>query len=447
MNAREATHVHFIGIGGINMSAVAKLLLAKGVAVSGSDLKANDQTEVLAPRGATIAIGEAAANIPADADLVVYTSAAPETNLERAEAARRNIPQLTNFQFLGEWYAGDKVVIVTGTHGKSTTTAMLGTALIAAGLDPTVIVGSKVPGFPDGNLRQGSSDLVIIEGDEYARHFLEFRPYGVIINNIELDHTDVFSSLDDMVSCFGDLLDRVQKGGVIVANAEDANVVGLIGRKAEALAAKGVRVTWTDDAVRQAYAAHLQVPGAFNRMNATCAGLMASELGAPADIAAKALEDFTGIWRRFEFLKERNGARWYADYGHHPTAVKATIAAVKESFPGRRLVLCFQPHHRNRTKHLFFEFTSCFEGAEAVVLCEIYDVAGRDAGADADISSRDLYEAAIRHDRERDGKQHMEYAETPVMAIQRTAELAQPGDIVVVMGAGDIDAAVRRFLA
>jgi UDP-N-acetylmuramate--alanine ligase len=270
-----------------------------------------------------------------------------------------------------------------------------------------------------------------------------------------------------MVSCFGEMLDRVQTGGIVVANVGDANVAGLLSRKADVLAGKQVRVirfnaaredawsvthAWKDglNHVRiekpgVAFLCDLRMPGAFNALNAAGAALMARELGANYPAISAALGEFPGIWRRFERLGEHGGATWYSDYGHHPTAVAATITAVKEAWPDKRLVLCFQPHHRNRTKHLFFEFERCFEGADAVVLCEIYDVAGRDAGEDATISSRDLYEAAIRHDRESGGKQHMEYAEDPTTAIEQTAELAQPGDIVVVMGAGDIDTTVRRY--
>lgn len=467
MNIRDIQRVHFIGIGGINMSAVAKILLAHGVRVSGSDVKENEQTTLLRKKGARILIGEKAEHIEEGTDLVIYTSAAPITNVERQEASRRAISQCTNFQFLGEWFAEQKIVLVTGTHGKSTTTAMLGNMLVQAGMDPTVIVGSKVPGLSDGNLRLGNSDIVVIEGDEYARHFLEFKPYAVIINNIELDHTDVFSSLEDMTQCFEELLDRVQVGGLIVANAGDDTVDALLVKKIEQLSEKNIRVMYFNvdgswkvtnewrDGVNQVRIEHpgdtmtleLRVPGIFNAINAAGAALMARELGAEYQAIASSLLEFSGIWRRFEKLGEHNGSIWYSDYGHHPTAVAATIRAIKEAYPQRRLILCFQPHHRNRTKHLFFEFVTCFEKADAVVLCEIYDVAGRDAGSDADISSHDLYEAAIRHDREHGGNQHMEYAESPMKAIEQTAKLALPGDIVVIMGAGDIDDAVRRFIS
>ena len=224
MNAKDVKTVHLVGIGGINMSAVAKLLLASGVRVSGSDLRENEQTKVLETRGAKITIGHRAENVPQDADVVVYTSAAPETNPERVEARKRGIPELTNFQFLGDWFKEKTTVVVCGTHGKSTTTAMLGLIAETAKLDPTVIVGSKVSQFPDGNLRLGASDLFIVEGDEYAKHFLEFHPYAVLLNNIELDHTDIFPDIASMVQTFRELILKITYGGILVANVGDENV-------------------------------------------------------------------------------------------------------------------------------------------------------------------------------------------------------------------------------
>ncbi|MBU1348858.1 UDP-N-acetylmuramate--L-alanine ligase, partial [Patescibacteria group bacterium] len=199
MNRTTLKAVHLIGAGGINMSADGKLLLASGITVTGSDMEENEQTKLLAERGARIMIGEAADNIPEKTDLVVYTSAAPATNLERIEATKRDIPQMTNFAFLGQWFEDAKTIVISGTHGKSTTTAMLGLILEKAGLDPTVVVGSKVPAFVDGNLRMGREDLFVVEGDEYARHFLEFHPFGLIINNLELDHTDVFRDIEALL--------------------------------------------------------------------------------------------------------------------------------------------------------------------------------------------------------------------------------------------------------
>ena len=484
MNLPHLTSVHLTGIGGISMSAVAKLLLAAGIRVSGSDLKENDQTKILSDRGATIHIGEDASHVPADADLLIYTSAAPETNRERQEAKRRALPELTNFQFLGQWFLDKKVVLVTGTHGKSTTTAMLGRALIAANAHPTVLVGSKVPDFEEGNLFLGSSDLVIIEGDEYAKHFLEFKPYAVLINNIELDHTDVYANLEEMVATFQELLNNVQHNGIVVANIVDTRVERLLIDASAKLDSRNIRVIPFNDEsfwrieqrnvvqttelisaqLNQAqtvqevqsfqlispmgedYTVRLQVPGLFNAINAAGALILAQALGADMAKAISSLDSFTGIWRRFESLGAHDGVRIYSDYGHHPTAVAQTLAAAHEAFPGSHIVLCFQPHHRNRTKHLFFEFESSFDQADRLVLCEIYDVVGRDSVEDERISSKDFLDVIARRDAEYGRTRVVEYAENPKRAIQRARELSKPGDVLIVMGAGDIDGAIRQSL-
>ncbi|MCC7357311.1 UDP-N-acetylmuramate--L-alanine ligase [Candidatus Uhrbacteria bacterium] len=484
MNIRQLSSVHLTGIGGINMSALAKLLLAAGIRVSGSDIKENDQTKVLSDRGATIHIGEDESFIPPDAELLIYTSAAPETNRERREAKRRGIPERTNFEFIAQWFLTKKVVLVTGTHGKSTTTAMLGRALIAAEMHPTVIVGSKVPDFEEGNIFRGSSDIVVIEGDEYAKHFLEFRPYAVLINNIELDHTDIFTDLKSMIAAFCDLLNNVQHDGIIIANIADRNVKQLLMDMSTKLAARNIQVIpfnaesqWrieqrkviqsTDlisakfneaqvfqgvqvfqlfSPLQKTYPIHLQIPGLFNAINAMGALVMAQALGADITKAISSLDTFTGIWRRFESLGLHDGVHIFTDYGHHPTAVSQTLVAAHESFPDSKIILCFQPHHRNRTKHLFFEFESSFDEADSLVLCEIYDVAGRDGAEDEHISSKDFLDVIARRDAEHGKSRTVEYAENPKQAVQIARTLSKPGDILIVMGAGDIDAAIRQSL-
>ncbi|MFA5185614.1 MAG: UDP-N-acetylmuramate--L-alanine ligase [Patescibacteria group bacterium] len=469
MEIRNIKAAHFIGIGGINMSAVAKLLLTNGVKVSGSDMAENEQTKILKDRGATIIFGHAAANVPADAEVVIHTSAAPESNPERVEAKRRGIPEMTNFRFLGDWFKENKTIVVTGTHGKSTTTAMLGLALEKARFDPTVIVGSKVPGFADGNLKIGSSEYFVVEGDEYARHFLEFEPFGAIINNIELDHTDIYPTLAIYVDAFREMLSKIKDGGVVVANVGDANVAKLILSEADKLAAKHVRVigyngqdenSWKivygkkDDAMgfelakqNVNYRFNLRLPGTHNAINAAGAALMALQFGAPYHLIAEALEGFIGIWRRFESLGEINGAKVFSDYGHHPTAVSSTLAAAREVFPQSRIVLCFQPHHRNRTRNLFADFVPSFDGADVLVLCEIYDVKGRDAAEDAEVSSKQLVAAVMLRDAENKRQRIVEFAPDPASAVVRTKALLQSGDTVIIMGAGDIDDEIRRMMS
>lgn len=470
MDVKTLKKVHLVGIGGINMSAVAKLLLATGVSVSGSDLIESEQTVALASKGAVIKIGEDPSNIPEGTELLIYTSAAPATNKERIGGAQRKILEMNNFTFLGDWFEKAKTLVVAGTHGKSTTTAMLGLILEAAGLNPTVVVGSKVPTFADGNFRMGSSDLFVVEGDEYARHFLEFHPYGVVLNNLELDHTDVFSGLDALIASFHELVGQVQDGGIVVVNVGDERLARLVETERESLEARKIRIVpfsseqtngaWfvtskqNDDhremtLVKDAmtYRFVLSLPGTFNAMNAAGATLMALTHGVAYETIAGPLEAFKGIWRRFELLGEKKDALIFSDYGHHPTAVAATLKAAHESFPDRRVVLCFQPHHRNRTKSLFLDFVPSFDEADLLVLCEIYDVAGRDDSADQDVSSHDLVDAIVRHDADRGTTRSVEYAENPDAAVRRTMELVQANDVVIFMGAGDIDGAARSAYA
>ncbi len=429
--------VHLIGIGGINMSAVAVLLHRAGVRVTGSDVKWNEDIDRLEKMGVKVMVGHDAANI-GDAELVLTTSAIRSTNVELLEANERKIRVMNNFAFLGEWFARDRVVLVTGTHGKSTTTGMLGVALVDAGLDPTVIVGSRVTSFPDANLRIGSSDLVVIEGDEYAKHFLSFQPFAVLVNNIELDHTDVFQSLGEMQATFVELLKSIPSSGFVVANREDPHVVQVI----EIAAVEDVR--WWGR--KEAQTVELTIPGPMNRMNAAGALTMALALHADEAKTRSSLREFPGIWRRMEKIGEHNGALVYSDYGHHPTAVRETLAAFREAFPGKRIILCFQPHHRNRTKHLFLDFVPSFDDADTLILAEIFDVAGRDAAEDENITSDDLADAIIRHDADRGMQRPVVFTQRLEDAVAKTLALADTTTVIVFMSAGDLDGEARTRL-
>lgn len=462
----DLSAVHFVGIGGIGMSAAAKILHAAGVRVSGSDLAENEQVRALRDSGIAVAIGEDAANIPTDTQLLVHTSAAPESNRERVAAMGRGIPEMTNFAFLGEWFRHKKVVLVCGTHGKSTTTAMLGLMLIEAGLDPTVLVGSRVPAFPDGNLRLGASDLVVIEGDEYARHFLEFHPYAVALLNVELDHTDIFPTLDVVMDAFRELLLRIGKKGILAANVGDLNVRALLGQESVALLGRDLSVVHVNGEAPASWAVRydaeagattlsregsevrlpLHVPGRINALNAAMAASLALSLGADADACARALDGFGGIWRRFEKIGERDGILFVSDYAHHPTAVRETLKAAHEAYPDKRVVACFQPHHRKRTRDLFFEFEAAFDRADVLVLAEIYEPSGRTVVETDPISSEDFLEVLARRDAEAVRERLVAYAPDAKAAVARTMAEARPGDIVLFMAAGDLDAAVRDVL-
>ncbi len=452
------------------MSAVAKLLLHMGVSVTGSDVHESALIQELRQMSVQVAIGHDAKNIPERTDLLIYSSAVADSNPEREEARKHGIYQVNNFEFLGEWTADRDPVLVTGTHGKSTTTSMLGLMCVQAGLDPTVIVGTRVPGFPEGNLRMSSAstDLTIIEGDEYARHFLCFRPRALLLNNIELDHTDVFPTMDDLMAAFREMVYLVRPGGVIVANADDPRVSTLIGQERAELEARNIRIVTfgfgrhadmqvADVAVKPGeqlialrdaqeivsrYSLH--IPGKMNVSNAVGALTMAYELHVSQEAARLALAQFKGVWRRFEIVSEEGGVTVISDYGHHPSAVRATLEAAHEFYPHRRVVLCFQPHHRNRTRHLFDEFVSSFDKADALILVEIYDVAGRDADEDANVSSHGLLDAVLVRDRERSARRETAFAKDPEEALHVLTRWKKPGDVILVMGAGSIDDIAKR---
>jgi UDP-N-acetylmuramate--alanine ligase len=455
-----AKKAHLIGIGGVGVSAVAKLLLHAGVEVSGSDSRESGLTRDLEQRGVVVHYGHAADNLPPDVDLIVRSSAVPDDNPEMAAARERGVRELTYFEFLGEYAADKRVVAVAGTHGKSTTTAMLGMMLIEAGLDPTVIVGSKVPAFPDGNLRLGQSDLLVVEACEHEAHLLEFHPHAAIVTNIEADHLDFYHSLEHIKETFRRFASQVKSDGFLIVNADDTNGSAEL-ESSGAVDSVGFSTTATVHIVDKPEGNGVQrfalqrggeevgqfdlfVPGKFNEMNAAMAAAMAMELGASAQAIWTALSEYRGIWRRFEIVGEPYGATVVSDYGHHPTAVAATLQAAKQFYPGRRIVLVFQPHHRNRTRNLFDNFVPSFDLADAVVLPEIYDVAGREDSADNDISSEDLALAVQQHDKERGVTRPVKYAADLNQAFAELHSLLKPGSVALIMGAGDVDKLARR---
>jgi len=292
----------------------------------------------------------------------------------------------------------------------------------------------------------------------------------VVLNNLELDHTDIFPDLAAMIETFRELLGRVRDGGVVVANADDRNVQTLVGQEREALVARGVHIRTfgfgshadhqiVDHTVKtgeqsfglrdvegRVFRFHLQIPGRMNVMNAAAALSLLSSVGTNWNGLEPVLAQFQGIWRRFQRVGEKDGVLVVSDYGHHPTAVAATLDAAKTFYPGKRIVLAFQPHHRKRTKDFFLEFVLCFDKADALLLVEIYDVAGREQAEDASISSRDLQDAVVRHDADRGALRSVEYAMNPEEALAVLKRWKRAGDVVIVMGAGDVYKIAEKIL-
>ncbi|HEX8994186.1 MAG TPA: Mur ligase domain-containing protein, partial [Candidatus Paceibacterota bacterium] len=371
--------VHMIGIAGVGMSALAQLLADSGARVTGSDVSISPTLDAVEKKGIKVTIGHMENNIPTDADLVIYTDAAHDDNIERREAHRRGIPQMSYFRALGEIAKGKRTIAVAGTHGKTTTTGMLTKILQDAGAAPTAVIGSIVKDF-GSNYVQGNSDLFVVEACEYRDHLLELSPEVLVINNLEWDHTDYFPTLEALQDTFRKAIERVPAHGAIVTNPANKNIAPLLSH---------AQARVIDYTIEPAYT--LRTPGEFNEENARAAAA-AARLIRP-DLADKAiaesLANFHGTWRRFEYKgKTARGADVYDDYAHHPTAVRVTLKALHEKTKGK-LFVAFHPHLYSRTRDLLDEFAVAFVDADRVFIAPIYPAREVDDGS---ISSEILAE-------------------------------------------------------
>ena len=479
MNLKNYKHIHLIGIGGINVSAIAKLMLSQGKKVSGSDLAATDLTRELEDKGARVMIGHKRENVGQDVDLVIYTDAISNDNPERQVAEERRIESLSAFKFWGQFCRDKKVVAISGTNGKSTTTAMMGLIMEEAGLDPTVVVGTKVLQW-GGNIRIGKSDWLVIEADEYRGHMLELKPRVAVITNIAPDHLDYYKDLDDIIKHFQKWLEHLPKDGGVVVNLNDpasqrlrfsAPVVtfslgGRKGLRSAGLTTQSGYNSWVGNTIfnivddkKDWGLVELRLPGIFNAENALAAAAGAELLGIKHKKIIKALKNFKGTWRRFELVGEYQGALIISDYAHHPDGIKATLKAARDWYPFHRIILLYQPHQHNRTRNLFDDFVKSFDKCDELILSEIYDVAGRSSAEDKTVSSKDLVEAIVaRHPEHSPAKRdevegshhltsdHISYAPDLQTAEQMLRSKIKKDDIVIIMGAGDVDSVARRMV-
>jgi len=437
-------HIHLVGIGGIGLSAIARILLHRGYEVSGSDLDLTPLTSDLAQMGATIRGGHEASNIDG-ADLLIVSSAVPAGNAEVQAARAAGIPVIKRGEALS-WLMRDRCgVAVAGTHGKTTVSAMIGLLLLNAGLDPTIVVGGIVPEL-HSNARDGKGPFFVVEADEYDRTFLELMPSVAVVTSIEMDHPDCYRDLDDLVLTFTQFLEKVPSDGLIVACGDDPQVREVIGRIEgpqvvtygsapeldwRAAHAEQNALGGTDFSV---FAAgedrgrfQLRIPGAHNVSNALAALAVGDHLGVKMPIAAEALRNFQGVGRRFEFKGDWQGTTVVDDYAHHPSEVKATLAGARQRFDGRRIWVVFQPHTYSRTKALLSEFATAFDDADRVIVTPIYGAREHD---DLGIQASDL-EKAMRH------PQVTRLPDLSQIAVWLSQRIA-PGDVVITMGAGDV---------
>jgi len=410
--------VHFIGIGGIGISALARLVQHEGKVVTGTNDSESPATlDALRNAGVQISLN-LTSQLP-EADCYVYSDAWPDNHPEVVDAARATgKPTLSYPDALGAIANSYYLIAVAGTHGKTTTTAMLIDVFEAAGLDPTAIVGS-LRAKTKSNFRAGKSKYFIIEADEYRRHFHAFLPDLLVITNIETDHLDYYRDLADVQDAFRELARRVPEDGFIVCDPSDAAVAPVLG---------GVKATIIDYPKLVDPLMQLRVPGVHNLMNAAAALGVVSALKIDAELAKQALEDFSGTWRRAEYLGEApSGALVFDDYAHHPTEIEVTLRAFREKYPQRRMVVAFQPHLHSRTKDFFEGFVVALSMADEVVLAPIHEAREEE---DHSVSSAMLAEAIGARARALGS-----YEDITAHLAEHTAA----DDLIITMGAGAIN--------
>ncbi len=446
-------HVHFVGIGGIGMSGIAEVLLTLGYQVSGSDIRQSATTDRLARLGASIQIGHRAENV-AGAKAVVVTSALDSANPEVAEARRQQTPVIPRGELLAELMRLKYGIAIGGSHGKTTTTSMVASILNAANLDPTVVVGGKVAAMQGSNARVGKSTILVVESDESDGSFLKLAPILAVVTNIDREHLDHYASLEEIETAFTEFVNRVPFYGAAILCLEDENIQQIFpavqrrtvtyGRSAQvdleiqniALSAKGSEF-WIRRRGSDLGCFQLDVPGVHNVLNATAAIGVALELDVTVERIAEGLKAFSGVDRRFSVRGQARGVTVIDDYGHHPTEIKATLAAAKLSAYGHIRVL-FQPHRYSRTKHLLDEFGTAFHQADDVYLLDIYaasEPALEGVNAEALLDKLRAY-----------GHRSAHYVPNMEEGVARIAAAAEAGDLIITLGAGTVSQAADKIL-
>lgn len=408
---------------------MAKYYLSSGATISGSDLSSSEITSELKKMGTKIFIGQhRKTHLPAETDLVVYTSAVPPKNPELKMALERKIKIFSYPEAVGELTKKYKTITVSGSHGKSTTTAMLGLALIEGYFDPTVIIGTKVKEFNMSNFRKGWGQYLVLEADEWNKSFLNYSPQIAIITNIDAEHLDTYKNLQDVEKTFLSYLARVPKNGIVIANADDPSVKKIAGKLKR-------KVVWYSLENPEAAILRrvLKIPGEHNISNALAALKASRALGCSQPDILRALSHFSGAWRRFELKGLLNGAFVFTDYGHHPSEIRSTLKAARHRFPFRRLWCVYQPHQYQRLHYLWKDFIEAFDLADLLLLLPVYDVAGREnPEAKKAVDSKKLAKEI-----EQRGK-NVIYANSFGKAKKLLHSGVRRGDVILIMGAGDI---------
>ncbi len=451
-NILTSTRVHFVGIGGAGMSAIAKVLLERGIEISGSDLKRSRAATTLEAMGADVHIGHAAANV-AGAGVVVVSSAIPERNPELAAARARGLHVVHRGQALADLLADSRSIVVAGTHGKTTTTSMIVSVLRSAGLDPTYLVGG---GLNDSgtNGRFGRDEWAVAESDESDGSFLLLSPHVAVVTNVELDHVDYWGSSREYHKGFARFLERVDPGGVIVAPAQDEELLST----ARASKATVLTFGFAEDADVRAddielaegavfvlehagrrHGVHLGVPGLYNVANALAAAGAATAAGVGLSDIARGLDLYTGVERRFQRRGEARGVTVVDDYAHNPTKVRSVLGAARNG-PWRRVVAVFQPHRYSRTLAFESDFGGAFEDADRIVVTDVY---GAGEEPIPGVTGKVVADAVCASWPGR----RVAYLPHRAELIDYLVRSADTGDVLLTLGAGDITSVGDEVLA
>jgi len=452
----ELKKVHLVGVGGCGMSGVAKMLLATGVEVTGCDTKRSESTQRLEDLGATIYAGHDASHVGDDVDLVVHSAAVKGDTEELEEAARRNIPVLKYAQMVGRLMREKTGIAVSGTHGKTTTSAMISFILHQAKVSPSFVVGATIAGLNESSM-VGRGPYFVVEACEYDRSFHNFRPHIAVTTNIEPDHLDYYRGMPDLVDAFSDFAALVDEDGLYVVSADSPPSL----KAARAARARvetfgiGIAADWEArnlQLTNGSYAfevAHngetfgdfqVRVPGRHNVSNALAAIAVTHAIGLEADVIGEHLLGYRGTARRFEVLGEAGDITIIDDYAHHPTEVRATLSAARELFGGRRLIVVFQPHQYSRTRFLLSDFAASFDAADILIVPDIYFV--RDSEFErSQINAGDLVFQITRRDVRALYIPHFDEI------IDYLDRLLEPNDVLITMGAGNVNEIANNVLA
>lgn len=441
---KKIKHIHFVGIGGIGMSGIAEVLLNLGYRVSGSDMRESDTTERLRKLGGEVFIGHCAENITAP-HVVVISSAVKADNLEVIAAREKQIPVIPRAEMLAELMRLKYGVAIAGAHGKTTTTSMVATVLAAGGIDPTVVIGGKLNSIGT-NAKLGQGEFLVAEADESDGSFLKLSPTIAVVTTIDAEHLDYYRDIDEIKDAFLTFINKVPFYGVAMLCLDQPHIQALIPKVEKRYQTYGMS-TQADYQAREVSLKplgsrfkvlhqdgdlgwfELSVPGVHNINNSLAAIGVARELGIEVETIRKALKEFSGVQRRFTIKGEVGGIIVVDDYGHHPTEVRATLAAAAAGME-RRVVVVFQPHRYSRTQHLLEEFFTAFNQADKLIITEIYAAGEKPIPG---ISGQALYEGIRKH-----GHKDVTFLPEKESIADHMAGVLKKGDLMITLGAGDV---------